>query len=135
MNNATNQQALALLLNSLREEQQTLDELWHAQPLLWQDLGWEQSQLRLWLHCQPRLQRHINNEGVEHFSQSDTDRQSEPSLAEEIARIVQSNGKPLPLAQLKKRLPAGMLATEPMLKAAIADHPHLQMQGPMVKLK
>lgn len=135
MNNATNQQALALLLDSLREEQQTLDELWHTQSLLWQDLGWEPSQLRLWLYCQPGLRRDTNNEGVEHFSQSDTDRQSEPNLAEEIARIVQSNGKPLPLAQLKKRLPAGMLATEPMLKAAIADHPHLQMQGPMVKLK
>lgn len=135
MNNATNQQALAQLLKSLSEEPQTLDELWHAQPLLWQDLNWEQSQLRLWLYCQPGLLCDTNSEGVECFRQPDTDRQSEPDLGEEVARIVQSNGKPLPLAQLKKRLPPGLLATEPMLKAAIADHPHLQMQGPMVKLK
>ena len=134
MNNLADQQALARLLKSLSGEPQTLEELWYAQHLFWQDLGWEQSQLQLWLYCQPGLARSTDSSGLEHFGQAGADVQSEPDLAEEIARVVQSHGKPLPLAQLKKRLPAGLLATDPMLKAAINDHPHLQMLGPMVKL-
>ena len=134
MNDTANQQALARLLKNSGSEPQTLEELWQAQPMLWQDLGWDQSQLRLWLYCQPGLVRDADSDGVERFGQADTNAQGEPDLSEEIAKIVQSHGKPLPLVQLKNRLPAGLLATEPMLKAAISDHPSLQMVGPMVKL-
>jgi hypothetical protein len=134
MDSLANQQTLTRLLKILNGEPQTLDELWHAQHLLWQDLGWDQSQLQLWLYCQPGLARSTDSNGLERFGQASAEVQSEPDLAEEIAKIVQSHGKPLPLAQLKKRLPAGLLATEPMLRAAINNHPHLQMLGPMVKL-
>ncbi|WP_116365598.1 hypothetical protein [Parahaliea mediterranea] len=134
MNDAANQKALARLLISVREEPQTLEELWQAQPMLWQDLGWEQSQLLLWLYCQPGLVRDTNSNGVERYALADINAQDEPDLSQEIAKIVQSNGRPLPLAQLKSRLPSGLLATEPMLRAAIAEHPNLQMVGPMVKL-
>lgn len=134
MNNLANQQALTRFLKSLSGEPQTLEELWYTQHLLWQDLGWEQSQLRLWLYCQPELTRNRDSSGREYFGLDEADGHSEPDLTEIIVRIVQSHGKPLPLAQLKKRLPAGLLATEPMLKAAINDHPDLQMQGPMVTL-
>ena len=134
MNDVANQQALTRLLNSLGEAPQTLEELWQTQPLLWQDLGWQESQLRLWLYCQPGLVRNADSDGIERFGQATSSTQSEPDLSEEIAKIVQSNGKPLPLAQLKNRLPAGVLATEPMLRAAITEHPNLQMVGPMVKL-
>ena len=134
MNDVANQQALTRLLNSLGEAPQTLEELWQTQPLLWQDLGWQESQLRLWLYCQPGLVRNADSDGIERFGQATSSTQSEPDLSEEIAKIVQSNGKPLPLAQLKNRLPAGVLATEPMLRAAITEHPKLQMVGPMVKL-
>ncbi len=135
MNDVANQYELNRLLKSLGGEPQTLDELWHARPMLWQDLGWNQTQLKLWLYCQPGLRRATASDGVERFGQEGSESETTSDLAEEIAKIVQSHGKPLPLVQLKNRLPAGMLATEPMLKAAIADHPNLQMVGPMVKLK
>lgn len=134
MNDAVNQAALAQLLKHLGDEPQTLDELWQARPMLWQDLGWEQSQLKLWLYCQPGLARTTDRDGVERFGRESSGARGAPSLSEEIAKIVQGNGKPLPLAQLKNRLPAGLLATDPMLKAAIDDHPRLKMMGPMVKL-
>lgn len=133
MNDAANQHALVELLKYLGDEPQTLDELWQARSMLWQDLGWEQPQLKLWLYCQPGLVRTTDSDGVERFGQESTSEGGAPNLSEEIAKIVQGNGKPLPLAQLKNRLPAGLLATDPMLKAAIDDHPRLQMMGPMVK--
>ena len=40
----------------------------------------------------------------------------------------------MPVTQLKNKLPAGLLATEPMIKAAAAKHPHLVLAGPMIKL-
>ncbi len=132
MNDAAKQQELIRLLKDLGHERQTLDEFWHARPLLWQDLGWDQAQLKLWLYCQPGLTHVTNDDGVERFGLSGSAK--EPDLADEIAKIVQQNGKPLPLAQLKNRLPAGLIVTEPMLKAAIAEHPNLQMVGPLVKL-
>lgn len=134
MNDAANQQALAQLLKHLGDEPQTLDELWQARPMLWRDLEWDQSQLKLWLYCQPGLERTTDRDGIERFGRESPGENSGPSLSEEIAKIVQSNGKPLPLAQLKNRLPAGMLATDPMLRVAIDDHPRLKMMGPMVKL-
>lgn len=134
MNDVATQQALTRLLKNLSEAPQTLKELWQSQPLLWQDLSWQESQLRLWLYCKPGLVRNTSSDGIERFGQATSSTQSEPDLSEEIAKIVQSNGKPLPLAQLKNRLPAGVLATEPMLRAAITEHPNLQMVGPMVKL-
>lgn len=134
MNDEADQQELSRLLKNLVSEPQTLDELWHARPMLWQDLGWNQTQLKLWLYCQPQLTRAIADDGIERFRQTCSASEATPDLAEEIAKIVQSKGKPMPLVQLKNQLPAGLLATEPMLKAAIANHPHLQVVGPMVKL-
>lgn len=134
MNHVENEQALAQILKNLGNEAQTLETLWQGHPLLWQDLGWEQSQLKLWLYCQPNITQDTNSEGLECFQQEQNSEQDEPDLSEEIAKIVQSAGKQLPLAQLKNRLPAGLLATEPMLRAAISAHPHLKMMGPMVKL-
>lgn len=134
MNEAANEQELNRLLKSLGDEPQTLEEIWHIRQMLWQDLGWNQAQVKLWLYCRPGLTRAIAVDGVERFGQANSEAERALDLAEEIAKIVQSNGRPLPLTQLKNRLPAGLVATEPMLKAAIADHPHLQMVGPMVKL-
>lgn len=134
MNEAANAYELKRLLNSLGSEPQTLEEIWHTRQMLWQDLGWDQAQVKLWLYCQPDLARAKADDGIERFSRAGSEADNTPDLTEEIAKIVQSNGKPLPLAQLKNRLPAGLVATEPMIKAAIADHPHLQMVGPMVKL-
>ena len=135
MSEIAQQQALGQLLRRLEHEPQTLDELWHTRALLWQELGWDQAQLKVWLYCQPRLKCLYTDERDERFGPTESAPERGQDLGEEIARIIQSSGRPLPLAQLKNRLPAGLVATEPMLKAAIADHPGLQMLGPMVKLK
>ena len=134
MNEAANQRELDRLLKSLARDPQTLEELWQTRHMLWQDLGWDQAQLKLWLYCQPGLTRDTASDGGARYGRTDSQAERGPDLTEEIAKIVQSHGRPLPLAQLKNRLPAGLLATEPMLKAAIANHPNLQLVGPMVKL-
>lgn len=134
MTELENLKELDRLLKGLANEPQTLQELWDARPLLWRDLGWAQSQLKLWLYCQPTLKRISSSLSEEQYGCKETESHQAPDLSEEIAKIVQGHGKPMPLAQLKNKLPAGVLATEPMLKAAINNHPNLQLVGPMVKL-
>ncbi|RLA54500.1 MAG: hypothetical protein DRR42_01585 [Gammaproteobacteria bacterium] len=118
---------------SLKREPGTLEDVWLAQPVLWQELGWSQSQLRLWLLCQPGLEA-IKTDGQLRYQFAAGDKSERPDLGEIIAKIVQGVGKPMPLAQLKSKLPAGTVVTEPMLKAAINQHPQLTLMGPMVKL-
>jgi hypothetical protein len=118
---------------SLKREPGTLEDVWLAQPILWQELGWSQSQLRLWLRCQPGLEA-IKADGQLRYQYAGGDEAEQPDLGEIIAKIIQGAGKPMPLAQLKTKLPAGTVVTEPMLKAAIKQHPQLALMGPMVKL-
>ncbi len=118
---------------SLKSEPTSFEDLWLAQPALWQGLGWSQAQLRLWLRCQPGLNAIKTSDQVR-YQYAKGDKSEQPDLGEIIAKIVQGAGKPMALAQLKSKLPAGTLVTEPMLKAAINQHPQLVMMGPMVKL-
>ncbi len=121
------------LKTNLVSEPTILEDLWLSQPTLWQELNWSQAQLRLWLCCQPGIKVSTVN-GQLHCQYSQSDENDQPDLGEIIANIVQSAGKPVPMAQLKSKVPAGMVVTEPMLKAAINQHPQLALMGPMVKL-
>ena len=118
---------------SLANETLSLNDIWLSQPSLWQELGWSKSQLSLWLHCLPEVDvKLVETSPV--FSLKTKAGGVQSNLSEEIAKVLQGTGKPMPLAQLKNKLPAGILATEPMLKAAISQHPNLVLTGPLVKL-
>jgi hypothetical protein len=124
---------LARVKNSLASEALSLDDIWLSQPSLWQELGWSPSQLHLWLSCLPEVE--VKNSGDSAvFSLRTQIGEKQTDLSEEIAKVLQATGKPMPLAQLKNKLPAGLLATEPMLKTAIKQHPNLALTGPLVKL-
>ena len=97
MNEAANEQELNRLLKSLGSEPQPLEDIWHARQMLWQELGWDQAQVKLWLYCRPELTRAIAGDGVERFGQANSETERALDLAEEIAKIMQSNGRPLPL--------------------------------------
>jgi hypothetical protein len=127
-------QGLSSLKKGLATESQTPDELWQSRQLLWQELGWEKPQLKLWLRCQSGLKQTTTKAGLVRYELTNSGADSQPDLGEMIAKIVQGVGKPMPLAQLKNKLPAGLVVTEPMLKAAITGHPNLILNGPLVKL-
>jgi hypothetical protein len=118
---------------SLANETLSLNDIWLSQPSLWQELGWSISQLNLWLHCLTEVDvKLVETSPV--FTLKIKAGGVQSNLSEEIAKVLQGTGKPMPLAQLKNKLPAGILATEPMLKAAISQHPNLVLTGPLVKL-
>lgn len=127
---------LVRVKNSIVKQALSLDDIWLSQPSLWQGLSWDKSQLKLWLICQPNIILEDNGQGDESslFKANTASKKNLPDIAEEIAKVLQGTGKPMPLAQLKNKLPAGMLATEPMLKSAISKHPNLTLTGPLVRL-
>tara|TARA_R110002073_G_scaffold308992_1_gene479195 strand:+ start:519 stop:923 length:405 start_codon:yes stop_codon:yes gene_type:complete len=115
----------------LGTEAQTLEDLWQSRPLLWQALGWSQVQLKLWLRCLKGIEEAEGGNEVQYSLP--TSASPESDLSVEIAQIVKAHGKPMPLAQIKNKLPTGRIATEEMIKAAIDKHPNLKIQGPMVR--
>ena len=127
-------QALLRVRDSLGNEKLSLNDIWLSHPSVWQSLGWQQAQLKLWLACQKGILVSEDSQDT-YFSLEDRASKQAPDLIEEIFQIVQSHGKPLPIAQLRNKLPASLMATEPMLKEAINKHEGLVMMGPMVKAK
>jgi len=128
---------LVRVKNSIAKQALSLEDIWLSQPSLWQGLSWDKSQLKLWLICQPNIILEDNGQDDESsplFKVNTASTEIKPDIGEEIAKVLQGTGKPMPLAQLKNKLPAGVLATEPMLKSAISKHPHLALTGPLVRL-
>jgi len=91
------------LKKNIVSQPQTLDELWLAQPALWQELGWEKPQLKLWLRCQKEIDMVIAEQALPSFEIKADSTDKQPDLGEEIAKILQGIGKPMPLAQLKHK--------------------------------
>jgi len=126
---------LKALRNSLADGPQRLDRLWQERTMLWQTLGWTQAQLRLWLRSLPGMrveQGDSDNPGYA-LAADETAPANGADLGELIAKVVDAIGRPLPLGQLRTRLPPGTVATEAMMRVAIQSHPKLTMTGPLVR--
>lgn len=125
---------LAPVLRQLEQGSCTLENLWLDHSVLWQQLGWGQAQVRLWLRCLPGI--HFDESDSSNPSyrlRADTDKK-EPRLADQLVELLANAERPMPLAQLMNKLPPGVVVTEPMLKAAINADPRLQLTGPLAKL-
>ncbi len=124
---------LRMLKRDLATTPQTLEQIRQGRPLLWQTLAWSPAQTRLWLRNLPGIQ--IEEEQQDNPSyRIGSEEQGEPDLGDVIAKVVADLGRPVPLAQLRAKLPPGVLATDPMMRAAIDGHPALAMTGPVVRL-
>lgn len=116
------------------EQSRKLSDLWQEFSPLWQELGWQQSQLRLWLAALPQVE--ITNLTGDDPGYRIMGEQCEgEELAEAIFNIISTSGMPMPIAQLQSRLPPTFGATEPMIKAAVKDHSKLTVMGPVVRMK
>lgn len=112
----------------------TLDQLWVDHGAQWHHLGWNRAQLSLWLACMPSLQRCELPSGEAAWSLKAGQGQVAPSLADEMVALLQKAGRPMPLAQLISKLPAGLVVTEPMLRSAAQHDARLELKGPLLKL-
>jgi len=116
------------------QKSRQLSDLWNEFSLVWQELGWQQPQLRLWLATLPEIE--ITRPESENPGYQIKIKQHEgEGLAEEIFDLINTSGMPMPIAQLQGRLPPSFGATEPMIKAAVKNHSKLMVMGPVVKLK
>ncbi|HEH9403992.1 TPA: hypothetical protein SIA26_001458 [Aeromonas bestiarum] len=122
------------ILPSLKAGPVTLDQLWMDHATQWHQLSWDIAQLSLWLVCTPGLQRCELPSGEAAWALSEEQGQATHSLADELVALLQKAGRPMPLAQLINKLPAGMVVTEPMLRSAAGQDTRLELKGPLLKL-
>ena len=125
---------LAPLRRTMKSGPVTLDELWAEHVVHWNHLGWSRAQLSLWLACTPAVKRHDLSSGDEAWVLNEEPGPKTPSLADELVALLQKAGRPMPLAQLINKLPAGMVVTEPMLRTAAGQDARLELKGPLLKL-
>ena len=112
----------------------TLNQLWSDHGTQWQQLGWSRAQLSLWLACTPSLQRCEFPSGEVAWSLKAGQGQVAPILADEMVALLHKAGRPMPLALLISKLPAGLVVTEPMLRSAAQQDARLELKGPLLKL-
>lgn len=112
----------------------TLDQLWEDHGTHWHQLGWNRAQLSLWLACTPSLQSCELSGGELAWSLKVGQGHAVPSLADEMVALLLKAGRPMPLAQLISKLPAGQVITEPMLRSAAQQDARLELKGPLLKL-
>jgi len=115
-------------------QSQKLSDLWQDSSLLWQEMGWQKSQLRLWLAVLPGIEINHGDSQDPHYQLMD-DHQEGESLSDVIYNIISKVGRPMPIAQLKSQLSPELAATEPMIKAAVKEHNKLSTMGPVVKIR
>ncbi len=117
----------------LASNARTLDEVCQDRSLLWQRLGWDRHQVRLWLRSLPDMDVQDGEAGDPRYRIGPGAPQAD-DLGETIARVMEALGGPVPLAQLRTKLPPGLVVTDPMIRAAVQAHPRLAMTGPLVRL-
>jgi hypothetical protein len=125
---------LAAVRRSIKARPVTLDQLRADHATLWHHLRWSRAQLSLWLACTPLFQRCELPSGEVAWSLNAGPGLAPPSLADEMVALLQKAGRPMPLAQLISKLPAGMVVTEPMLRSAARHDARLELKGPLIKL-
>jgi hypothetical protein len=119
---------------SLKQNPVTLEQIWMDHAQVWQQLGWSSSQLKLWLACQPNIHMNTPSNGEQTYRIDTLTNRDEIDLADELVALLEKAGRPMPLAQLLGKLPAGWVVTEPMLRAVAQQDPRLELKGPLIKL-
>ncbi|WP_439147286.1 hypothetical protein [Vibrio sp.] len=128
-------QALQRTLDDLGSQPQPLEDIWSKQSHIWQELGWQKSQLSLWLNCQSAVEREVNT-GLFSLRTQDkaTAENSSQNLGDILLDLVIELNRPLPIKLALSKLPSHIVATEGMLKSAVQEHSKLTMMGPLIKL-
>ncbi|MFW8292455.1 hypothetical protein ACOIC7_28150, partial [Klebsiella pneumoniae] len=93
---------------------------------LWQTLGFSQSQVSLWLASLPQSN---------HLKESTTATyQVTPDVAAHLISLLQQAGGRMPLAQVLKKLPAGITTSEQQIRKLALKHAQLETKGPLLVL-
>lgn len=124
---------LAPVLATLKHNAYTAEQLWLEYASIWQQLGWRQAQVELWLACLPENAKNRICD-IETPSHDVGSKPKQPDLASHLVTLLQQAGKPLPMNLLLKKLPAGVTASEQQLRKLVQQDNRLEIKGPLVKL-
>lgn len=122
------------VMRSIEHGPCTADQLWQDHAHLWRQLGWNASQIKLWLGCLPDVCISVTATGEKAYRLECKQKTGEQCLADHIVALLDKVSKPMPLSHLLKKLPAGLVVSEPMLRAAASADARLELKGPLVKL-
>lgn len=125
---------LSIVHPSLKNGPVTLEQLCSEYADWWQPRGWSAEQVSLWLACVPTVQRYELPSGEVAYTLDSSSVTAENSLADELVDMLKQADRPMPLAQLLGKFPAGRVPTEPMLRAAAVQDARLELKGPLLKL-
>ena len=119
---------LSTVLASIKKRRYTPEQLWEDYQPLWKELGWQLPQLTLWLKCLPNAM--VNGKISETASSYNT---QQPDLTTHLATLLEQAGKPLPIALLLKKLPAGVTVSEQQLRKLAQQDSRLEIKGPLIR--
>ena len=125
MHQETQNSLLNQLIDQLKTSKKSADDLFSEQQELWYSLGFNQTQVALWLASLPA--RNILNEPKSAY-------QTTSNITEHIATLLRKSGGRMLLTQILKKLPAGMTITEQQLRKLAEQNYQMSVKGPFLVL-
>lgn len=132
--NMNHRQLITAVQRSLNSGPATLEQLLAEHAALWHPLGWDASQVSLWLACSPALRQCQLPTGEAGWALVGEQSPAVNNLGDELVALLQKAGRPMPLLQLMSKLSAGVVVTESMLRACAQQDARLELKGPLLKL-
>ncbi|MFV5264561.1 hypothetical protein ACMUMS_13510 [Acinetobacter courvalinii] len=120
-----NQLSLEQLITQLKATPKNAASIFSEHNTLWQSLGFSQAQVALWLSSLS-----LQNQQKEQNSAN----QVTPDIAGHLLSLLQQAGGRMPLAQVLKRLPAGITTSEQHIRKLAQQHAQFDIKGPLLVL-
>ncbi|MDW1743599.1 hypothetical protein [Vibrio sp. Vb2531] len=114
------------LLVQLRAQPKTAKVIFDEHQELWRTLNFSQAQVGLWL-ASLRVDNEINYPGADY--------NVTPDISSYLIELLQKAGGRMPLPQVLKKLPAGVVTSEQQIRKLVQQHSQLQVKGPFLVLE
>ena len=121
---------LDTIRRALSQNPQMLEQIWQGYPQLWQQTGWNQAQLRLWLSALPDISIQNQDSANPQYRFTDNEARGD-DLGSLILQAVDDLGGKVQLNQLIHKLPVDMVTLE-QIRTTVNQHPELRLMGPFV---
>lgn len=119
---------LSQLLVQLRAEPKTAEVIFDEYQELWRTLNFSQAQVGLWLaSLRVEVDNEINYPGAGY--------NVTPDISSHLIELLQKAGGRMPLVQVLKKLPAGVVTSEQQIRKLVQQHSQLQVKGPFLVLE
>ncbi|MGV5001980.1 hypothetical protein ACN2AK_13445 [Shewanella xiamenensis] len=113
------------VLADVQRSPQGLESMWHDYQVCWRELGFSKTQVALWLASVKRDKL---------LQSSEPTYQVNPDITEHLLSLLQQAGGRMPLAQVLRKLPAGITTSEQQIRKLAQQHAQLDIKGPLLIL-